>query len=107
MGAYSGFNVGWANATTIGVAHPIAELPIFSGFEVRVLLNIINFAICYFFTVRYMKTIRKDPMKSLNYEEGMSVADLWEQKVKLRKRSTLPCPGSIWSAFWGWWQPSR
>ena len=75
MGAYSGFNVGWANATTIGVAHPIAELPIFSGFEVRVLLNIINFAICYFFTVRYMKTIRKDPMKSLNYEEGMSVAD--------------------------------
>ena len=44
--------------------HPIAELPIFSGFEVRVLLNIINFAICYFFTVRYMKTIRKDPMKN-------------------------------------------
>lgn len=80
MGAYSGFNVGWANATTIGVAHPIAELPIFSGFEVRVLLNIINFAICYFFTVRYMKTIRKDPMKSLNYEEGMSVADFMGAK---------------------------
>lgn len=80
MGAYSGFNVGWANATTIGVAHPIAELPIFSGFEVRVLLNIINFAICYFFTVRYMKTIRKDPMKSLNYEEGMSVTDFMGAK---------------------------
>ena len=61
MGAYSGFNVGWANATTIGVAHPIAELPIFSGFEVRVLLNIINFAICYFFTVRYMKRSGRIP----------------------------------------------
>ena len=50
MGAYSGFNVGWANASTIGTAQPIAELPIYSGFSVRVVLNIINFAICYLFT---------------------------------------------------------
>ena len=75
MGAYSGFNVGWANASTIGTAQPIAELPIFSGFSVRVVLNIINFAICYFFTIRYMKTIKADPKKSLNYEAGMSVSD--------------------------------
>ena len=75
MGAYSGFNVGWANASTIGTAQPIAELPIFSGFSVRVVLNIINFAICYFFTIRYMKTIKADPKKSLNYEAGMSASD--------------------------------
>ena len=73
MGAYSGFNVGWANASTIGTAQPIAELPIFSGFSVRVILNVINFIICYFFTIRYMKTIKANPMKSLNYEEGLSV----------------------------------
>lgn len=75
MGAYSGFNVGWANASTIGTAQPIAELPIFSGFSVRVVLNIINFALCYFFTIRYMKTIKADPKKSLNYEAGMSASD--------------------------------
>lgn len=75
MGAYSGFNVGWANASTIGTAQPIAELPIFSGFGVRVVLNIINFAICYFFTIRYMKTIKADPKKSLNYEDSMSASD--------------------------------
>lgn len=75
IGAYSGFNVGWANASTIGTAQPIAELPIFSGFSVRVVLNIINFAICYFFTIRYMKTIKADPKKSLNYEAGMSESD--------------------------------
>ena len=74
MGAYSGFNVGWANASTIGTAQPIAELPIFSGFGVRVVLNIINFAICYFFTIRYMKTIKADPKKSLNYEAGVSAS---------------------------------
>lgn len=47
----------------------------YSGFSVRVVLNIINFAICYFFTIRYMKMIKKDPTKSLNCEEGMSVSD--------------------------------
>ena len=31
LGAYSGFNIGWANPSTLGVAHPIAELPVFSG----------------------------------------------------------------------------
>jgi len=51
------------------------KLPIFSGFSVRVVLNIINFAICYFFTIRYMKTIKADPKKSLNYEAGMSASD--------------------------------
>lgn len=71
MGAYSGFNVGWANASTIGTAQPIAELPIFSGLGARVVIHIINFAICYFFTIRYMGTIRKDPTRSLNYEAGM------------------------------------
>ncbi len=75
MGAYSGFNVGWANASTVGTAHPIAELPIFSGFGVRVVLNIINFILCYWFTIRYMKTIKADPKKSLNYEEGLAVSD--------------------------------
>ena len=49
------------------------KLPIFSGFSVRVVLNIINFAICYFFTIRYMKTIKADPKKSLNYEAGMKI----------------------------------
>lgn len=67
MGAYSGFNVGWANASTIGTAQPIAELPIFSGFGVRVALNVINFIICYIFTIRYMKSVKKNPAKSLNY----------------------------------------
>ena len=71
MGAYSGFNVGWANASTIGTAQPIAELPIFSGLGARVVIHIINFIICYFFTIRYMRSIQQDPVRSLNYEAGM------------------------------------
>lgn len=71
LGAYSGFNVGWANPSTLGVAHPIAELPVFSGMSVRVVFHIVNFILSYLLVMRYVKRILKDPTKSLCYEEGM------------------------------------
>ncbi|WP_304206996.1 hypothetical protein, partial [Fusobacterium perfoetens] len=61
LGAYSGFNVGWANSSTLAVAHPIAELPIFSGFNVRVIIHIINFIFNFIFVMWYIKSIRKNP----------------------------------------------
>lgn len=75
LGAYSGFNVGWANPSTLGVAHPIAELPVFSGLNVRIVIHIINFIISYIFVLLYVKGIRKDSTKSLNYEPGMKVEE--------------------------------
>ncbi len=75
MGAYSGFNVGWINTATILPAQTIAELPIFSGLSVRLVIWVINFAACYILTIRYMKKIKADPTKSLNYHEGMAVSE--------------------------------
>lgn len=80
LGAFSGFNVGWAVSATLGTAQPIAELPVFSGMDVRVIIHMINFAICYFFTIRYIELVKRDPLKSLNYEEGMSVSDYMGMK---------------------------
>lgn len=75
LGAYSGFNIGWANPSTIGIAHPIAELPVFSGLNVRVIIHIVNFIISYYFVLGYFKMVRKDPTKSLNYTAGMALKD--------------------------------
>ena len=75
LGAYSGFNIGWANPSTLGVAHPIAELPVFSGMGVRVFIHVVNFIMTYIFVVMYMKRVRKDPTKSLNYEPGKKASD--------------------------------
>lgn len=86
LGAYSGFNVGWAVAATLGTAQPIAELPVFSGMGARVLIHGINFMICYLFTIHYIESVKKNPLKSLNYEEGMAVSDFMglreEESVK-------------------------
>ncbi|MBP3752981.1 MAG: YfcC family protein, partial [Pyramidobacter sp.] len=71
IGCYAGFNVGWANIATIGTAQPLAELPIYSGFGARFVIYVINMILCYWFTIRYMKTIKGDYTKSLNYDGTM------------------------------------
>ncbi|MEA4865264.1 MAG: YfcC family protein [Sphaerochaeta sp.] len=71
FGSFSGFNVGWANFATIGIAQTIANLPLFSGIGVRLLLNLCNFILSYFFVIMYFKKIKKDPKNSLNYSKGM------------------------------------
>lgn len=75
LGAYSGFNVGWANPSTLGVAHPIAELPVFSGMPVRFAFHGVNFVLNYVLVMKYIKSIQKDPTKSLCYQEGMAVSE--------------------------------
>ncbi len=75
FGSFSGFNVGWANFGTIGIAQTIAEIPIFSGIEVRLVIHVIIFLLNYGFVILYLKKLRKDPTNSLNYIPGMSVSE--------------------------------
>lgn len=73
FGSFSGFNVGWANAGVLGLAQNIAQLPLFSGIEVRLFFHLVNFLLSYGFVLLYYSRIKKDPTKSLNYEPGMTV----------------------------------
>ncbi len=67
LGSYAGFNVGWGNVFTVGIAHSIAELPMFSGMAVRVLFHIVNLAMSIGFVALYIKKIKADPTQSLTY----------------------------------------
>lgn len=75
FGSFSGFNVGWANFGTIGIAQTIAQLPIFSGIGFRILAHIVNFFLSYGFVMIYYNKIKKNPNRSLNYEIGMKIED--------------------------------
>lgn len=75
FGSFSGFNVGWANFGTIGLAQTIAQLPIFSGIGFRIFAHIVNFILSYGFVMIYYNKIKKDPTLSLNYEAGMKMED--------------------------------
>lgn len=73
LGSYAGFNVGWGNVFTIGIAQDIAELQRFSGLYVRVIFHAVNFLLSYALVVRYAGKVKRDPTLGLCY--GESTAD--------------------------------
>lgn len=116
LGAYAGFNVGWGNLFTVGIAQDIAELEKFSGFGVRVIFHIVNLALSFLWVSLYAKRIKKDPYASLNYESGMDLAEIYGSEENLDAvepftQKHMICLaialGSfaliiVGSLFWGW-----
>lgn len=91
LGSYAGFNVGWGNVFTVGIAHEIAELPMFSGFGVRVLFHIVNVALCIGFVYLYARKIKTDPAKSLLFsaEEAVEEKNHFEEQESMDLRHIL------------------
>ncbi len=69
VGAHLGFAGAILNPFTIGIAQGLADLPLFSGIEYRLfawlVINVVGIA----FVLRYVARIRKDPTRSIMYEE--------------------------------------
>ena len=74
LGCAVGFNSAWMNPFTVGVAQGIAELPTFSGIEMRLAIHVVFFIATSAYIMRYAAKVKKDPSKSI-------VADL-EAKAK-------------------------
>lgn len=68
-GASAGFSAAFMNPFTVGVAQGIAELPIYSGFVPRVVFWFIFVSVSITYVMLYARKIKKDPTKSLMYEE--------------------------------------
>ena len=64
-----GFSAAITNPFTIGVAQKLADLPLFSGAWLRIIIFIVMYAILAIFLTRYAKKIEKDPTASPVYEE--------------------------------------
>lgn len=69
LGAAVGFNAGFMNPFSVGVAQTLAELPLFSGVGLRIVLFIILWAVTSFYIMRYAKRVKTRP-------ETSAVADL-------------------------------
>lgn len=62
---FAGFNVGFLNPYTVGIAQSIADVPLFSGMLLRIIAFIVIVAVTILYTWGYAKKILKDPSKSL------------------------------------------
>lgn len=68
MGAAAGFLGGMLNPFTVGVAQKIAELPLFSGWEIRTPIYIVILIVGILYVMFYARKVKKDPSKSLVYD---------------------------------------
>lgn len=68
LGAAAGFTAAPMNPFTIGVAQTIAELPMFSGMWLRLIILVITWVLIIWYISRYAKKVKADPTKSYNYE---------------------------------------
>ncbi|MBQ3933790.1 MAG: YfcC family protein, partial [Elusimicrobiaceae bacterium] len=68
IGAAAGFASAFMNPFTLGVAQGIAELPMYSGFQFRLIMWVICTAVAIAFIMYYAHKIEKDPKASLTYE---------------------------------------
>lgn len=92
IGAHAGFTAAFINPFTVGVAQSIAGVPLFSGMGVRIIFWFIFVGISIIYVMLYANKIKKDPMKSIMYEEDKKssfASDKLEQVVQLTKRHIL------------------
>ncbi len=68
IGAASGFAGAFSNPFTIGIAQGISEIPIFSGWEYRIVIWLVLMTAAILFVMFYARRIEKNPERSLVYE---------------------------------------
>jgi len=68
VGSAAGFAGAFFNPFTVGIAQGIADLPLFSGLEYRVVVWLVTTTITVTFVTLYANRIRKDPTRSLVYD---------------------------------------
>lgn len=76
LGLMVGFAVGPTNMYTIGIAHQIAQLPMFSGFGLRFAAFVTLVGVSFIYLMVYATRVKRDPSKSL-------VADIDVSSIKI------------------------
>lgn len=65
LGAYAGFNTAFLDPLTTGIAQEIAQIPMFSGIGLRILIYVTILASTILYIWWYSNKIKKDPNKSV------------------------------------------
>lgn len=112
-----GFTAGPMNMYTTGIAQQIAELPLFSGIGVRLLVYVVLMALAIGYVLWYGARIKKDPTRSLMYNVAVAEEESIESKYSAagftaRKKLTMAvlllgfCGLIFGIVGLGWWEGS-
>src|SRR5690625_4653571 len=84
------FNVGFVSGITnpfsVGFAQSIAELPIYSGMSIRIILFVLFYIVTVLFNIRHAQKVKKDPSIGVygRYEQQR------EYKIDSNYKMSLP-----------------
>ncbi|AOT73298.1 C4-dicarboxylate ABC transporter [Geosporobacter ferrireducens] len=84
LGGAVGFSTGTLNPNTTIIAQKLADLPLYSGIEFRILSFLVYMAVTNIFLVRYAKSVRKNPQSSSMYD-----LDIMDQSIVGRDLDTF------------------
>ena len=70
-GSAAGFSAALTNPFTIVIGQNISGLPLYSGWQFRIVTFIVMWLIGVLFVLRYAKKVLRDPQKSSTYEEDI------------------------------------
>ena len=85
LGAAAGFTSGFMNPFTVGVAQGIAELPLFSGIGLRIIIWICTLILVIGYIYRYANKVKADVKNSYVYELEMQEKDMAIDLSNVRK----------------------
>ena len=71
-GSAAGFSTAITNPFTVGIGHKISGLPLYSGWEFRLVAYAIILSVSIFYVMRYANKIKNDPKLSLTYDEDLA-----------------------------------
>jgi uncharacterized ion transporter superfamily protein YfcC len=82
-----GWSTGVTNPFTVQIAQVIAELPIGSGIEMRLLMYLVYATLGFFFLIQYGKRVKKNPSRSLMKNDPFNLDDFGSfEKVELKRK---------------------
>lgn len=76
LGAAAGFTSGFMNPFTVGVAQGIAEVPLFTGIGLRLVIWVCTLVLVIGYIYRYANKVKKDPSKSIVFELEQQEKDM-------------------------------
>jgi uncharacterized ion transporter superfamily protein YfcC len=90
LGAAAGFTTAVMNPFTVGIAQGIAELPLFSGIGLRLILFVVVYLVSVIFVYRYAMKVKRNPELGFYGNYDKSAADqLLKSKVNLTTKHKL------------------
>lgn len=84
-----GFGASWMNPFSLAIAQGIADVPVFSGSEFRIVLWVLFTGLGLAMTMLYAKKIKRDPLKSVAYESDAYFRNDFEDGEKNEQKFTF------------------